>query len=277
MKKSTISGKITALFLCALLISAISGFAIADVIWEPEDDFYMSHAEDCEFYGKGLYSNGESGYLEFFSKPEGVGIGFAKNGELFFSQFSYASNDETWFVVEFTRNGEHIAPPDYSGDIEFGWVKLSDTIEQYDSADFLEQFSADISSGEFTEDSLISMDIVAWTYPCSGEICEMIPDVDEALTFSNTYTDAEGRRWGHCNYYYGHRDFWVCLDDPTSESIPAVTQQELVFHQPNAETPPAATGNSVTMIIIICVAAVVILSASLIIALHKKNSADAQK
>lgn len=137
MKKSTISGKFTALFLCALLISAISGFAIADVIWEPEDDFYMSHAEDCEFYGKGLYSNGESGYLEFFSKPEGVGIGFAKNGELFFSQFSYASNDETWFVVEFTRNGEHIAPPDYSGDIEFGWVKLSDTIEQYDSADFL--------------------------------------------------------------------------------------------------------------------------------------------
>ena len=31
--------------------------------------------------------------------------------------------------------------------------------------------------------------------------------------YSMTYTDANGKVWGYCTYYQGHRNFWMYLDD----------------------------------------------------------------
>ena len=31
-------------------------------------------------------------------------------------------------------------------------------------------------------------------------------------TVYKTYVDEAGRKWGYCGYYYGSRNFWVCLD-----------------------------------------------------------------
>ena len=35
------------------------------------------------------------------------------------------------------------------------------------------------------------------------------------------FTDDEGRDWGYVSYFYGFRDFWVCLNDPSNPNIPA--------------------------------------------------------
>ena len=56
--------KITRLiFACVMLVSLLSGFALADVIYQPDDDFYNSHAGDCEYLNRDYYANGESGYM----------------------------------------------------------------------------------------------------------------------------------------------------------------------------------------------------------------------
>lgn len=48
--------------LCGLLtVCLLSAAALADVIWEPDDDFYRQHSEDCEYLGRSYYVNGPEG------------------------------------------------------------------------------------------------------------------------------------------------------------------------------------------------------------------------
>ena len=54
----------------ALLAMSLAVPAAADVIWEPEDAFYKSHAEDCTLLQRSFYTNGEAGYVNLYASPE---------------------------------------------------------------------------------------------------------------------------------------------------------------------------------------------------------------
>ena len=262
--KNHFTGKLLLIFILAFTVSAISGAALADVIWEPEDDFYESHAEDCEYVNSCYYSNAPAGYIEVFDKPDGSGIGFADNGGLFYVSFAYKGVNEDWGIIEYSKEKDRLVPADYNGDVYSGWIKLSDTVAKYDSAAFSADHADQIKTFDGDASALLDeASIAAWTYPNSGELQETIErdwiDDDFAECFSVSYTDEAGKEWAFCGYYRGHRDFWICLSDPASTELPPVNTPTLEFFRPSSDELPEATGSSTTTVIIICVVAVFII------------------
>ena len=278
--KNHFTGKLLLIFALAFVISAISGAALADLIWEPENDFYESHTEQCEYVNSSFYSNGPTGYLELFNKPDGSGLGFADNGQMFYVSFAYKGDAGDWGIVEYSKQEGKLIPADYDSDVYTGWIKLSETVAKYDSAAFSADHADSIKTFEGDASALLEEAFVsAWTYPNSGELKEKLDmewvDDDFADAFSVSYTDAEGREWIFCGYYRAHRNFWVCLSDPANTELPPVNTPALDFIQPASDELPAPTGSRTVTVIVICVCAVVLISAVLIVLLGRKKKSAA--
>lgn len=64
----------------------------------------------------------------------------------------------------------------------------------------------------------------------------------DKITVDTTYTDGEGRRWGFIGYWYGYRNLWISLDDPTVEVPPAAEQPAPVSTGAPAYLPPKGGG-----------------------------------
>jgi hypothetical protein len=60
--------------------------------------------------------------------------------------------------------------------------------------------------------------------------------------FQNLYTDENGLRWSYIGYYYGLKNFWVCIDDPMNENLGVETYltEDQVRGVDSPIVPPAA-------------------------------------
>lgn len=260
------------IFTCAILVSLLSSYAIADVIWEPNDDFYRAHMEDCSYVNRDYYANGESGYLELFTQPGGKSLGFSDNGVLFHVQFSYALGDETWGVVECGTEGDRLVPRS-DGDYESAWINLKDMLLKYDAVSFDEEHSTEYTAYAGDYSALKDLkDLVIWTFPNSGETGGTIDQIDENFVVDSVYKDIDGTEWGHVNYYYAVKNFWVCLTKPTDTGIPAKDLPVPVFNSPSPDADFQPTGSDLTTVLIICVAAAILISAVLIYLMNKKKN-----
>ncbi len=220
----------------ALLIPALS---LADVAWEPENDFYWAHAQQCVYENRAYLARTD---VSFCDEPDGKPVFELKSGEQVFIYYTYTDkNGKLWGVSE--RNVENKG---WSS----GWAALDELERKYDSISFYEEHASELvypKEGEYALSSIslpAGTQFVAWTYPNSGEIiCTMESEEDYLPEFSALYTDELGRRWAVCDYYYGVKGFWVFLDDPKSENVPL---SQKVTPVPAAETPAptAAAGES---------------------------------
>ena len=270
--------KITRLiFACVMLVSLLSGFALADVIYQPDDDFYNSHAGDCEYLNRDYYANGESGYMELFNKPDGSSLGFADNGGVFHVQFTYKSGDTTWGVVEYSTSGDKLIPSN-ENDFKTAWIKLSDALLKYDYISFDEDHSAEYTpyDGDYTELADIN-NIVMWTFPCSGENNGTIDSIDENFAVQSVYTDSEGRKWGFVSYYYAIKNFWICISDPASADIAAEAVEAPALYSPEPGSEPISSANDKTTVIIFCVAGAVLIAGVLIAVTNKKKATETEQ
>ena len=85
---------------CALLLTLLllGPTATADVLIEPSDDFYRTHAEECEYLDRSYTANGKEGYVALYQSPkssrqrETVG-----NGAVLRGRWIYRG---TWLAVE---------------------------------------------------------------------------------------------------------------------------------------------------------------------------------
>lgn len=272
MKNHRINRIIGIIFVCAMLVSLMGGYAIADVIWEPNDDFYRVHMQDCTYVNRDYYANGESGYLELFTQPGGKSLGFSENAELFHVQFTYALGDVIWGVVEYGTEGDRLVPRS-DGDYESGWINLKDTLLKSDALSFDEANDSEYFAytGDYSELKDIR-NILIWTFPNSGETGGTIDQIDENFAVDNVYKDIDGTQWGHVSYYYAVKNFWICLTKPTDAYIPAKDLPILVFNSPSPDTNPQPTGSDLSTVLIVCVAAAILISAVLIFQLNKKKS-----
>ena len=59
--------------LCLLAVWLLTVPAMADVIWEPDDDFYSSHRDQCDYLGRSYYVNGPQGGTALWRKEPGGG------------------------------------------------------------------------------------------------------------------------------------------------------------------------------------------------------------
>lgn len=208
--------KMTTLLLAAILLAFPFINAGADVIFEPADDFYSRHSNECEYLGRRFYANGDDGYVSMLSEPaSGKRIATVENGEILGIQFIYDNAGEIWGVG-----------------YDSGWAPMSDLILVYDAISFNEDHKHEFDVADVDVDALINAGyIVFWTWPGSGEISmEYVPSADNKalerswLEAAYTYTDDEGRVWGYIPYFYAARSQWVCLSDPSNKGIPAFNE-----------------------------------------------------
>ena len=263
---------------CTVLITLLSGFALADEVPEPNDEFFAAHSNECAYYNRDLYANGESGYLELFDKPGGKTLGFADNGGLFRVLFSYKLGGESWGLVEYSRSGEKLVPR-VNEEYVTGWIKMADTVLKYDYQSFDEMHGFDYKpyTGNYSELKNVQ-NIVIWTFPNSGESSGTIEKIDQNFCMKSIYTEPNGTRWGYIGYYYGMKNFWVCISKPTDPSLPAKDIPVPDLHMPQPGSSPESAGGESTTVIILCAAAA-ILCVSLVSASRskKKRGASAVK
>ena len=216
----------------ALLAMSLAVPAAADVLWEPEDAFYQSHAEACELLQRNFYTNGPEGYVNFYHSPESSSVtGQMENGAKLYVYWRY----EDWGYVE-----------------EEGWVALSDLQLIYDYLSFQEEYGDqflpyDVDTYAALLENWEGDTLALWPYPGAEQATYVWQDAADAMEalkeygFSSIFVDEEGYTWGFCAYLYGNRNFWVCLDDPGDRTftVRAVDTPELIPAQ-EPEMPTSA-------------------------------------
>jgi len=200
---------LTALLLMVLMVTP----AFADIIWEPYgNSFYERHRNECSHHERSYLTNGEKGYVTVRTSPDSLSeVVNMINGTRFFVVHIWTDKDGTQWGVGY---------PAGQFDSE-GWVKLSDMVMIYDYISFEEDHRHEYKNYDGSADGLTE----ACTYSYPGGVYwgkqENWGGGDFALSdcFDILYTDENGLHWSFVGYYYGHKNFWVCIDDPMNENL----------------------------------------------------------
>lgn len=182
----------------------------ADVIFEPDNNFYGRHSDECSYFNRSCVA-GADAYL--WDAPNLVTGGrSAQEGENVYISFVYTDNDGIeWGLAEYLDQ----------------WILMADLYLEYGSQEFMEEHS-----GEIYEDEpyLLSYgtEFVSWSYPESGDIDQADASMMDNYEITTFYTDPDGRLWGYSAYMYGSRDVWICLSDIADTNIPQRVEHELI-------------------------------------------------
>ena len=281
--KKTVTILLAIISLAMLLTVA----ANADVLVEPNNDFYSQHARECSSLERTYYANGKRGYVTLRKEPgSGSEIASLRNGELIYIMFTYDHKGELWGVTE------RRSTDDTYFVMWTGWVAMSDLTVAYDYIEFDREHSGEFY--QYSGEPNTTGDIIFWKWPGSGvingELGETWRHPGDAMNDvlpSHAYLDPEGREWGFVGYMYGRRNAWFCISDPTNREIaafntppapqlwPAADPDAIPSPNRTADNPDYVTApepwNDGLIVVIILVAAVVIGTAVLIGVLWKRK------
>ena len=234
----------------ALVLSAAVP-ACADVIWEPEDEFYQAHWEECTRVNRGYTLAGAGGSVELWSAPDGTVLKKLENGGARNIAYCWTDGGTEWGYTEWGLD-----------DRDPGWVRMEDMKLIYDSQEFMKDHSEEIETVDPITVDFRSVKL--FPYPNGPESrATVMNDLEESIQFETVYTDEAGLRWGYVAYQYGIRQRWICLDEPMIEGTDEPEAQE-----------GAATGMSYQAQLILAavlVAAVVIVTAVLVRRIPKRK------
>lgn len=253
-------------FCCMLWVLPVR----ADVIWEPRDSFYEGHASECEYVGRTYTANGPGGKVILYESPVSARkVATWENGHTAYVSFSYEDEKGTlWGVCE-------------EGD-KSGWVPMEYMDVVYDNVSFAQEYAAEIREGSGALDAqYLDKEVYFWNYPASpGRFSVKV--TDRLPEYHRTYTDSQGHTWGNVGYYYGHKDFWMCLDVPDAgpealypEGIPEIGTsgpEEKDFT--GGPITPAGGQGKTAMLAAGMVLLVVLLTAVLLVVLKKRGGTD---
>ena len=260
------------IFCCFLLLITLMlpVTALADVIYEPFDNFYEQHRDECTYVGRNYTADGPNGDLTVYTSPTNSDIKKTyPNETALYISYTYQAPDGTlWACCD---NWE---------DNITGWVPMDYLNLIYDEQSFYEEHIDQIVPVQVSLDSaeLTGKTVYFWAYPGSSDYIDVEMSADYRPSFQESYTDENGTEWIRCGYFMGIKGTWVNLNDPTADyetlfpnlpsetepatTVPAVTEQV-------DEIKPAPSGITVT--VILAVAAVVGVTAILLVLLKKKR------
>jgi len=190
-----------------ILISPLAAYA--DLIFEPESDFYEQHQNLIIYLGRSFSANGEDGSV-FAKKEPGSksNASVLQNGTVTYMQYSCLYDGDFWgFTYEHS-----------------GWVKLSEMLVLYDYVAFEEEYFPDLYlfSGDYVKIKE-TRSAIAWPWPGADAPLWTLEDLDMgSFRATYAYMDDEGREWGFVTYLYGSRNIWFCLSDPLNPDLPAL-------------------------------------------------------
>ena len=224
--------KLLALLTALLLLAAMATPAFADVLWMPRGN--VSYDYD-EVLNRAFLANGGDGYVTVYTAPNSM------------SKVTNLANG-TRFCVVYTREEKDgsLWGLGYGGvsDVAEGWVPLADMAVIYDHISFEEDHGQEFQKYDGSGDGLTE----ACTYSYPGGVyrskIEGMGGDHDILSdrFDVLYTDENGLRWSYVRYFYGDKNFWVCIDDPMNENLGVETylSEDQVRGAVNSLVPPAA-------------------------------------
>lgn len=184
--------------------------ASADVIFEPENNFYERHSDECSYFDRSCLAGGDT-YL--WDAPNLVtGDRKAQEGEKIYISFVYTDKDGIeWGLAESLDK----------------WILMADLYLEYGTPEFMEEHSNEIYEDE---PYLLSYgtEFVSWSYPESGVIDRPDASATDDYEITTFYKDPDGRLWGYRAYMHGTRDIWICLSDMEDTGIPQRVEHELI-------------------------------------------------
>ena len=267
LSKKLSYGAVMKLFLLLVAWSLLQypSTARADVIFEPENDFYKQHQSKILYLGRRFTANGTDGSVLVRDAPGARNeVARLTNGDVIYVQYSCLFNGEYWGYTEGLS----------------GWVQLDNMLVLYDyiafeedNADRLYQYSGDyaeIKSGRAA---------VAWSWP-GTDVPPLWTYEDlnvENFGVSYAYTDQDGREWGFITYFRGVACIWVCLSDPLNHEIPAFNPAPApgVWESDTAHAPiEAAQQSNQAILVITTMVAVLAIGTIILIRVLWKSSKE---
>lgn len=238
-------------FIILAILLLVPSIAFADVIIEPENGFFRKHREECSHIGGRTYlADGPDGSLTLYTSPGSAGAKDIPNGEAFYCEWIYTDKEGT--VWGFSQRHEL-------------WVPLGLTLVQYDDAAFRAEFRNKIvpNDGRSVEGRPLAM----YAYP--GAPDPFLLDMGEGLTPEELYVDEQEFTWGSVGYYYGVRNKWICLDDPSNEKL----QGEAKAPVPSGYTAPRSlpSGSGIGLILYIVGGIAVITAVTVLVLFRRKK------
>lgn len=180
--------------------------ARADVIWEPQDSFYEEFSSECEYVGRTFTANGPDGEVILYQSPVSAReVARWENGFKAYISFTYEDeNGVVWGVYE-----EHGS--------KTGWMPMEYMDVVYDAISFAEEYEADITAETGAlDEQYVHESVWFWRYPGATEGYETTVE-SYVPEYDGTYVDSHGHSWGNVGYYFGHKNFWICLDQPDAD------------------------------------------------------------
>ena len=108
--------KLFALFLCLLLAAALTAPALADVLWEPMDDFYFEHMDECRPTDEEFLAEADTPI--YYSPQNAAQGGVISAGDTQTVRYVWTdSRGYDWGYVEFWKDGA----------MTNGWISLTDS------------------------------------------------------------------------------------------------------------------------------------------------------
>jgi len=200
-----------ALMICLFL--APFTIAYADLIWEPENNFYQEHKSNMVALDRSFTVNGTNGTVAVKEKPGAKqDVTSIKNGTVIYIHYSCLYGGEYWGYTEY-----------YGDSVRYsGWVKLDQMLVHYDYKAFAEQHRNEFYEykGAYSE-MKDPLSCVTWDWPGADHLKSVTEVYLDHFSIVHAYKDKDGREWGFITDYKGSIGFWVCLSDPLNQSIPA--------------------------------------------------------
>ena len=259
---------LTALVAVMMVTAILSVSALADVLMEPdyeENKFYAEHLEELDYAYETLIANSKDGYITIYDKPGGDTVKYRyENGTQIRTIATIEYENEIWAILcDFW---------DYSDDRPTGWFKRSEAAKRYSNYEYCAEHG-----GEWDYETEIVYEpkggkLIAWTYPCSGEIlCEVKIEAEPFLR--GLYTDPDGRQWATLpgGYYECQRFAWVCLTEPDSRDIPGTMRVEYDEELYPAKTPPTEKGTYTPVFLGVSAAVIAIVLVAIVYGKKKKS------
>ncbi len=106
--------KLFSLLMCLLLTAALAAPALADVLWEPADDFYSEHYNECARSDEGFMAQSDT--VLWKSPEDDTPAGTLTAGQTVRTPFTWTdSRGDEWGYVEFRVDDGWIQ----------GWINLT--------------------------------------------------------------------------------------------------------------------------------------------------------
>lgn len=274
--------RILSLALMFIAVFCLCSSAFADVLWVPDDDYFYANDSECDYVGRYFILNGESGTVAVYSKPAGKSsFAVLPNGCKMFVSFSTEAGGGSWGVIQFSYDENGQPEPDYSSKADgayTGWVSMDSLELVYDGISFSDEYGDEFYDFTGSTEELAGMDVVVWSYPGGAAVSSTMHIEEDSsgmnLSFDACWTDENGLEWAHFGYYYGWKNYWICLSAPTDPDLPHVERGEpTALTEPDMSSVKQPGGTAAIYLTMAAIAAVAAAICFIVYTLGRKNRA----